>query len=312
MDHRISRVFIVLLLLTAAVAAIHLMPGLDGSRVESEIRNALHVVGFAGVAAVVYEIIPFGRFAKITIAFLVAVAAGIASEYLQRFTGHHSDLSDLYRDMAGAGIYLFAYLLWSWSSATKLGSESRFFLKGLALLIGLLVFAPLVYWTGVFVVARAQSPIVLDFDSQFAPHHYFAINSEIALTEYQSDSGDSDANRYADIVLSGWYRSGIAVQTAIFDWSEFNALVFEATIVSGQPTTLTVHINDYANIGHFVDVESGTVTVTASALEYRIPIHSVLGKTGRDEDVADIRQVVLLARDRRVGTRMRIDNIRLE
>ena len=125
MNHRISRVFIAPLLLTAAVAAIHLIPGLDGSRVESGIRDSLHVVGFAVVAAVMFKVIPFGRFAKVTIAFLVAVAAGIASEYLQIFTGHHSDLADLYRDAAGAGIYLFARLLWSWSSDTKVSDGPR-------------------------------------------------------------------------------------------------------------------------------------------------------------------------------------------
>jgi len=309
MNHRISRVIIAPLLLVAAVAATHLIPGLDGSRVESEIRNALHVVGFAVVAAVVYELIPFGRFAKATIAFLVAIAAGFASEYLQRYAGHNFDLADLYRDAAGAGIYLFARLLWSWSSDMKVAFGLRAVVRGAALLIGLLVFSPLVYWTGVFAAARVQSPVILDFNSQHARYYYHTINSEISLVEY--DSG-SDGGRYANILLSGWYRSGIAVHPAKFDWSASSTLVFEAEVSRGPPTKVTVHINDYDSIGHFVDAESGTVTVGNTAGLFRIPIGELLTQTGRGDDIADIRQLLILARDRNQGSRMRIDNIRLE
>ena len=49
---------IALILLATAVAAGHLLPGLDGSFVDVDIRNSLHIVGFAAVAAIVFELVP--------------------------------------------------------------------------------------------------------------------------------------------------------------------------------------------------------------------------------------------------------------
>ena len=46
--------------------------------------------------------------------------------------------------------------------------------------------------------------------------------------------------------------------------------------------------------------------------DYRVPVAGVLREPGRDDDVTNIRQLVILAREKQAGTRLRIDDIRLE
>ena len=45
----------VAILVTVAVVIGHLLPGLDATEIDHEIRNALHVIGFALIAAVIFE-----------------------------------------------------------------------------------------------------------------------------------------------------------------------------------------------------------------------------------------------------------------
>ena len=62
-----SRTFslvLILALIGAATVAIHLLPGLDSSRLENGIRNSLHFILFATVAAVFYAMVPFAPAGK--------------------------------------------------------------------------------------------------------------------------------------------------------------------------------------------------------------------------------------------------------
>lgn len=102
------------------------------------------------------------------------------------------------------------------------------------------------------------------------------------------------------------------MQTAEYDWSDRRELVFSAEVVNGSTSYLTVHINDVNNIGRFADTAIGTVPLTEGKQEYRVPIVEVLQQTGRDDDVTNIRQLVILAREKQSGARLRIGDIRLE
>ena len=51
------RFIAILAALITSVAALHLVPGLDGSPIELNIRNSLHVIGFAAVTAIMFRAI---------------------------------------------------------------------------------------------------------------------------------------------------------------------------------------------------------------------------------------------------------------
>ena len=172
----------------------------------------------------------------------------------------------------------------------------------------MLAFGPLAYWMGVQSIARAAAPVILDFDSPWARFYFKPVNSKIALIE----SPEIDHGNRAEILFEHMYRSGMAVSSPAYNWTHYSELVFDAQIVSGKPTELTVHINDHERIGHFVSTDAGTFQVSTNSTEIRISIPDVISATGRDEDLSDIRQIVFLETKRRDGTRLRIDNIHLE
>lgn len=313
MTDRWMRLLLVPMLLAVAVAAAHLMPGLDGSTVEGGIRNSLHVIGFAGVAAILYEVIPLGRGGKAIGAFVIVLLTGALSESVQQATGRSADIVDLYRDAAGASSFLVARLVWVASSVAKRRPAARRMSRVLAVMIGSLALAPLAYWSIALVTMRSRAPIILDFDSRWSPYYFHGINADVTLVYGVTGTGTGKNHALAEATLSRRFRSGIAVATALHDWSPYATLVFDAQIAGAQATALTVHINDYAHIGHFADTTAGRVRVTGTSTEFRIPIREVTGASGRGpESLSDIRQVVFLARDRRDGAKLRVDNIRLE
>jgi len=296
-----------MVLLASAVAVMHLLPGLDANVAEGGIRNSLHVVGFAAVAAIVFEQAPFRLIANAVVALLFVVALGFIAETVQKISGHAFDIIDIYRDVAGASAYLVARLIWQRSLSPGRRPARRLALRSLSGVCGLAIAAPLAYWSIVLLTARAAAPLILDTDNRWAGYFFHAINASATLV-----GDDRNRHRTVEVLLGRRPRSGIVVATALFDWSPYEALVFKARILDGESTALSVHINDYEAIGHFVDTEPGCVTVTRDSVEFRIPLRGVRDAGGRSTDLADIRQVVFFARSRRKGARLQIDDIHLE
>jgi len=305
---RTFNVVLILSLIVAATIAVHLLPGLDSSRLENGIRNSLHFILFAIVAALVYQVAPSGPTGRFLIALAVVITTAILSELAQRLSGGAADISDVYRDVSGAATMLTAMLFFSASRRARKGSAGRVALQILASAIALLVFLPLVYWTSALLLERSRHPVVLDFDSPYSRYRYSPINAEVTLV---SDASEGN-NMLAELLLSKRGRSGLAIQTAKYDWSNESTLVFGAQVVEGSTSQLTVHINDEKTVGKFIDTESGAVTLLNGWQEYRIPVKSAIREAGRGADVTNIRQLVILARDKQAGARLRLDDIRLE
>jgi hypothetical protein len=301
-----SRTFIVVLILSlivAATVAVHLLPGLDSSRLENGIRNSLHFILFATVAALAYQVVPSGATGKFLIALIVVIATGILSELAQSLAGGAVDMADLFRDVSGAATMLLAMVVFSASRRARRKSAVRLALQVLASAFAVLIFFPLIFWTSALLFERSRHPVVLDFDSPYSRYRYAPINAEVTLV---GDSSEGN-NTLAEILLSKRGRSGLAIETAKYDWSGKSTLVVE-----GATANLTVHINDDTNLGKFIDTESGTVTLLDGWQEYRIPVLSAISEAGRGDDITNIRQLVILARDKQAGARLRLDDIRLE
>lgn len=301
-------VFLLLAVIGATTVAIHLLPGLDSSRLENNIRNSLHFILFAVVAAFTYRTVSSGPIGKALIALAIVIAIGTLSELAQRLSGGRADITDVYRDVSGAAMMLIALLVFSASQSAERGSARRLTFQIIAAAITVVVILPLTFWTSVLLFERSQHPVVLDFDSPYSQYRYFPINAEVTLVNASSE----DDNVMAELLLSNRGRSGIAIQTANYDWSDESTLVFSAEVVEGSTANLTIHINDETMVGKFIDTESGAVTLLSGRQEYRIPVESAISEAGRGDDMTNIRQLVILARDKEDGARLRLDDIRLE
>ncbi len=305
---RTFNVVLILVFVVAATIAIHLLPGLDSSRLENGIRNSLHFILFAIVAAVAYAMVSSGPTGKFLIALAIAITIGILSELAQRLSGRTADITDVYRDLSGAATMLIALLFFSASRSAERGSLKRLTLQILASAIAVLVILPLVFWTGALLFERSRHPVVLDFDSRYSRYRYSPINAEVTLVRVPAERDTMQA----ELLLSKRGRSGLAIQTAKYDWSNESMLVFSAEVVEGSTASLSIHINDETNLGNFTDTDSGSVTLSDGRREYRVPVLSTIREAGRGDDLTSIRQLVILARDKQAGARLRLDDIRLE
>jgi hypothetical protein len=300
---RLIRYLVLPALLVAAVPVAHLLPGLDVSAVEQHMRDGLHVAGFAAVAWLLFELVPFAGIGRALTAFGAAILIGFLAELSQKLAGHFFNPFDIARDAVGAGLAVLARLLWD------LGTPgiTRIACRGVAAVLVAAVLAPFTYWGWGWLSERMKAPVIVDFEGRFAGSYYVAMNATITLTENDTSDG-----RFAEIMLSGFRRSGIRLTTATRDWRRWDWLAFDAEIAAGQESVVSIHLNDYDSIGHFADTQAGMITVTPGKSSYRVSVRDIIEQAGRADDAGNICQVAVFARSRNRGTVLYLDNLRLE
>ncbi len=307
MTKRVFQFLALPVLLVGSVAAAHLIPGIDGSEVERNIRDSLHIIGFAGVAGLIFILVPLGRVGKSLVAFAGAMVLGALAEYGQLLAGFTFSQQDVVRDAIGAGLMIVGLLLWT----TTISHGFRVILRVFACMLVTGVFSPFAYWSTAFLSERIKAPVVMDFEGRFAHYYYTVTNADMSLIR-EPGTDRATGNHAIELTLTRAQRSGVLIATGMHNWRDFTWLVFDARIVSGNDSVVSVHLNDYDSIGHLVDAQSGMVTVTGDGSSYRVPLHEIIKETGRSDDADDIRQVALFARSRHRGTILRIDNLRLQ
>ena len=302
-----------ILLLSAAVVAGHLVPGLDNSEVENGIRNALHILIFAIFAAIIFESLKHLSIPTAIIATIVVIAiVGGISEFLQYSADKQPDLNDFARDLSGAALALCGRSLWRWSHADYVSDPARDTMRAGSVLLGVMIVAPLLYWLTVIALNRSTFPTILSFDNWWETHLYHPINAEIAVPVVIAD-WPAGAGAAAVVHLSGWGRSGLGILPMVSNWTDYEYLTFIVTMVKGPNTTLTVRINDGDRIHNFSDRFIARITVTNEPTLIRIPLHEMIAEPGlRTMDLSDIQEIVIFARDKRHNTVMLLDEVRLE
>lgn len=307
MTKRVFQFLALPVLLAGSVAAAHLIPGIDGSEVERNIRDSLHIIGFAAVAGLIFILVPLGRAGKSLVAFAGAMVLGTLAEYGQLLAGFTFSQQDVVRDAIGAALMIVGLLLWT----TTISHGFRAILRVFACMLVTGVFSPFAYWSTAFLSERMKAPVVMDFEGRFAHYYYAVTNADMSLI-MEPGADPATGNHAIELTLTRAQRSGVLISTAMHNWGDFTWLVFDARIVSGNDSVVSVHLNDYDSIGHLVDTQSGMVTVSGDGSAYRVPLHEIIKEAGRSDDADDIRQVALFARSRHRGTVLRIDNLRLQ
>ncbi len=167
MTKRVFQFLALPVLLVGSVAAAHLIPGIDGSEVERNIRDSLHIIGFAGVAGLIFILVPLGRVGKSLVAFAGGMVLGALAEYGQLLAGFTFSQQDVVRDAIGAGLMIVGLLLWT----TTISHGFRVILRVFACMLVTGVFSPFAYWSTAFLSERIKAPVVMDFEGRFA--HYY-------------------------------------------------------------------------------------------------------------------------------------------
>jgi len=315
---QLLRIVVLIVLLAVAVIIGHLLPGFDATDIDREIRDALHVIGFALVAAVIFEALPM-RTTKAALTTLVFITAlGALAELAQKVGGKGMDLTDLYLDIAGATLYLCARIVWQWTNAERRSPVVHFLARLVSMVLGVLVFVPLGYWLSVNARIAAEFPTILDFDGHWDAYLYQPINSKVSLVKTDATSGDYDGT-FAEIFLLRRSWSGLKIDPVVSDWSSFQFLTMRAAIVGGSESKVVVHISDGSHPGYRTQHRVGENRVGRQPTILRFPLRGVVDIPGRpDLDPSKITGIYIIGRTKRKGkdkseeTRLFLDDIRLE
>jgi VanZ family protein len=299
---------ILILLVAATVIVGHLLPGLDNSRVEDGIRNGLHILVFAAVAVVFLRnlrSLGLSSFVAALVTLLGVAIVGASAEYLQYLSGRQPDALDIARDVGGAALAVLGNIAWHSADRGDRPGLTNLIPRVIAVFAGGLIVMPLTFWLSIIVLGRLSAPVIVDFDQWWNQHIYRPINAEIIST------GGVHGPFEIELLKRG--RSGIVISPMMTDWRGYEVISVTAVMSAGPDTNVTVKINDSERKNNWSDQFIASIVVKSNRSTIRIPLTDlVTGEDQPDIDLSDIQELVIFARDRRRGTSMVIDNIRLE
>ena len=169
---------VILTLAATAIVAGHLLPGLDTSEIQNGIRNSLHIIVFAGFAGFVFNRLQnLFLWPAIGVTVIVVSTVAVSAELLQYFEGASPavDLGDLLRDGLGAVLSITAINFWK-------KSRSNAVLRATSIIMGGLIFVPLIFRLAVIIINRIMFPSLLTFERWWETFTYSGINTTVNLS----------------------------------------------------------------------------------------------------------------------------------
>lgn len=298
--------------LAMAVVAAHLAPGLDGSFVAAGLRDGLHVLGFAVVAVLIFQMLPMSVLQRAVAAFLIVVLLGAAAEFIQQYAGKSFDAADLYRDATGAGVGLLARVVWAVTQQAGRPRRLRIIGRATAALAGIVLLAPLLYWWAILMDYRHKMPVLVDFDGPNDASLVTPIQSAVAyLPTYVSEDGLLSGVARVVLQKRGW--SGILMDTVISDWSAYETLVVRVAMQGAPDTRLSVELADGAHPGLRTQHPIGGAAVGPAMMEARFDLSETVPVAGRPAlDRSGITHVYLIGKYKGDAAVLYLDAVWLE
>lgn len=195
--------------------------------------NFGHIIFFAVFMLLVQSFRPLLRWQEWLLVTLLAIGAGIAIEFIQRFVGRDSSWSDVLHNLFGVWLGLF----WG-QKPTQLVWLLRF--------ICLLLIAPsfwLVIYSGMADIAmRKQFPLVNSFESHYelAQVH----NNPQRANTYQNNLLHTHGNYGLRVVLSSKKYAGLSLIGPYGDWNGYKLLQMDFYNPDSEPLELVLKISD--------------------------------------------------------------------
>lgn len=296
-----------LLLMIFAVNAIVTFADLPGdTMLWGEVQNACHAPAFGILAVAVLGLLKgsplarhLGPLAIYVSAFAVAIAAGVATEIVQHFSGRDAEVVDVLRDALGAA----ASLLLCFSIFSKRPPYQPYFKDWNSLgslLAALLLLAAAFYSLGYTAVAYARRdcalPVLIDFDSSWSRRFCILENAAFGVVQEPADGTLLLPTRIARLTLEAAEYPGLTIEEPYPDWTAFDTLRFE--LISTRPDTVTLglRIDDSHHDYDFVDRFNYALSVHPGINSIHIPLEQVrLAPDGRQTDMRAIRRIIIFA-----------------
>lgn len=287
---------VILTLAATAIVAGHLLPGLDTSEIQNGIRNSLHIIVFAAFAGFVFNRLQnLFLWPAIGVTVIVVGTVAVSAELLQYFKGASPavDLGDLVRDGLGAVLSITAITFWK-------KSRSNAVLRATSIIMGGLIFVPLIFWLAVIIINRTMFPSLLTFERWWETFTYSGINTTV------------NTDTAATFTPNKTYRSGLSIRPLVSDWENHTYLTFTAA-VEGQSTKLTLRINDSSTLGWMSKDAMHEIYITTTPEHFRLPLSELTIIPKKDSaKLSDVTQIVILTPRNRKESTIILDDLRLE
>ncbi len=251
------------------------------------------------------------RWRDYALAFAVAAVLGVATEWLQAFTGRDPSYSDVRSDLLGALSFLALHAAYEQRNA----SRSLCLLMASLGVVGLAVIAAPITRAGYEYARRAaQFPVLADFSIRF--DRYF-IWSRLTRTTYEALPAAlqrTPGERAMHVGFGVQREAGVDLHEPIADWSAFEHLLIDVANPTDAPLDLVVRVHDRAHNYEFADRYNERFVLRPHTREVlRIPLARIAAAPqGRAMDLREVSGLILF-RAQPVGARwMYVSRIWLE
>jgi len=175
-----------------------------------------------------------------------------------------------------------------------------------AILVGSLVFVPLVLTLITLNSYQQRMPVIVDFSLPQDIRMLKEVESNIAIEQ----SGTSAVARI-DLLRRGW--SGLVVDTVDPDWSAYRFIVIRMAMTDAPNTRVSIELADGEHPGYRSQHLIGGDPVGPDFADYRFPLRGVKDVSGRpDLDLARIDLIYVIGKSAGDTATMLIEEIRLE
>jgi hypothetical protein len=249
-------------------------------------------------------------------AFLVTVAIGVATEYLQQGNPHRdASVNDVLRDAAGASAFLLLAEARGGDNPFR-GSQRRVTrIAAVVSAVGLLVAAMAqLAVTAVVLVERARSfPVLVRFDGTWWEDRMIDTGYNTLTPGAYTAVSASGTIRLARLDLIPGTYSGLIIGEPYPDWDGYSRLVLHIVSDLDAPIAITIRIHDAIHDQRYEDRFNRELQVMPGANRLIIALRDIRSAPDRRKmDMSRIRGIVLFAYRLDRPTHLNLGRIELE
>lgn len=303
MHSQSMRLLAIPVLLGALVIGAHLVPGSGNSPVETSLRDSLHVLGFAAVAAALFALLPGSPLRRTLVALAAALVIGAFAETAQLISGQSFNAMDVLRDLSGAAAYFVARFLWMRAIGCSATHWGRHFLRLAVAGIGVLIVAPFLYWASYYWYYHQKFPTIIDFQSEMDARLVRPINAThlIDFDEGVARFEISDAN---------W--RGLLFFTVVGDWSEKRYLVLRADLPDAESWRLRAGLSDSDTVGSRQQLPLVQAEDESGFVEVRFPVQQDVPSGSPDTNLEHLTHIYIIVDKTGKEAALTLDRVWLE
>jgi len=294
-------VFMILLAAGALFTILFRLKLPSNSLMWREIHNTGHVPLFGGLALCILGLNtllsskgPSDQRRRYFAAFAGAISLGALFELSQYFTPGDPSISDLLRDVVGAGLFLGTYMIFD--LRMKPAYDRNRGLKALVIfttaLFSIIAFLPLALWAGAYAYRDRAFPRMLDFESRWEEIFTETYNSTLERVKPPSGWKDNRSAWAGRLTFRTQERSGFYLQEPAPNWTAFDTLMIEVYSLNDTAVQLSIRIDDAGHNQQYDDRFNRRLTILPGHNRIAMPLDDI--RYAPKNRAMDLRQIVAI------------------